>query len=173
MIFPNKYIAAGTEYADLEHFVPAPIFRKKFTASGTVKAEIIIGAAGFYKLFINGKNITKGELAPYISNTEDIVYYDRYDVTDLISLSLRCVQALLTVRAALQSLKPTKALRCAHPPYFLTITAAANITTQGLKRTTSIYPIMMTAALKMQFQCPRLRVKKDFARLSPCGFIKN
>ena len=95
MIFPNKYIAAGTEYADLEHFVPAPIFRKKFTASGTVKAEIIIGAAGFYKLFINGKNITKGELAPYISNTEDIVYYDRYDVTDLISEGENVIAVLL------------------------------------------------------------------------------
>lgn len=95
MIFPNKYIAAGTDYADLEHFVPAPIFRKKFTASGTVKAEIIIGAAGFYKLFINGTNITKGELAPYISNTEDIVYYDRYDVTDLISEGENVIAVLL------------------------------------------------------------------------------
>ncbi len=95
MIFPNCYIAANTDYADLEHFVPAPIFRKKFTSSNTVKAEIIIGAAGFYRLFVNGNDVTKGELAPYISNPEDIVYYDRYDISDFISEGENVIAVLL------------------------------------------------------------------------------
>lgn len=76
MIYPDSFISAGYEYADIEHFLAAPFFRKKFTAAKTVKAEIVIGAAGFYRLFINGKDITKGELAPYISNPDDLVYYD-------------------------------------------------------------------------------------------------
>ena len=67
MDFLVNFIAAGYDYTDLEHFVPAPLFRKKFTAHKTAKAEIVIGAAGFYKLFLNGRDITKGELAPYIS----------------------------------------------------------------------------------------------------------
>ena len=36
-------------------------------------------AAGFYKFFVNGKDITKGELAPYISNPDELVCYDRTD----------------------------------------------------------------------------------------------
>ena len=81
MDFPVNFIAAGYDYTNFENFVPAPFFRKKFTAGKTAKAEILIGVAGFYKLFLNGKDITKGELAPYISNPDHIVYYDAYDVT--------------------------------------------------------------------------------------------
>lgn len=64
MNFPVNFIAAGYDYADLDHFVSAPLFRKKFIAEKTVMAEIVIGAAGFYRLFINGHDVTKGELAP-------------------------------------------------------------------------------------------------------------
>ena len=55
MDFPQAFISAGAEYADIGHFVPAPFFRKKFTAEKTETAEIIIGAAGFYRLFLNGR----------------------------------------------------------------------------------------------------------------------
>lgn len=95
MIYPNSFIAAGNDYADIEHFVAAPFFRKRFTASKTIHAEIVIGAAGFYKLFLNGRDITKGELAPYISNPDDIIYYDCYDVTDYIYKGENVVAVLL------------------------------------------------------------------------------
>lgn len=95
MNYPNNYIAAGYEYAQMEHFVPAPLFRKKFIAQKTEASEIIIGAAGFYRLFVNGKDITKGFLAPYISNPDDIVYYDRYDVSGLISEGENVIAVLL------------------------------------------------------------------------------
>ena len=95
MIYPDSFIAAGYDYADIEHFISAPFFRKKFTARETAKAEIVIGAAGFYKLFVNGKDITKGELAPYISNTDDIVYYDSYDVSNYINEGENVVAVLL------------------------------------------------------------------------------
>lgn len=95
MDFPQAFISAGAEYADIEHFVPAPFFRKKFTAGKTETAEIIIGAAGFYRLFLNGKDITKGFLAPYISNPDDIIYYDRYDVSGLINEGENIIAVLL------------------------------------------------------------------------------
>lgn len=95
MIYPDSFIAAGYECADIEHFVSAPFFRKKFTAKKNSKVEIIIGVAGFYRLFINGKDITKGELAPYISNPDDIVYYDSYDVSDYINEGENVVAVLL------------------------------------------------------------------------------
>lgn len=95
MNYPNTFISAGRDYANIEHFVPAPFFRKKFTAEKTETAEIIIGAVGFYRLFINGKDITKGELAPYISNPDDIVYYDCYDVSGLINEGENVIAVLL------------------------------------------------------------------------------
>ena len=73
----------------------APFFRKKFTALKTVRAVIVIGAAGFYRLFVNGKDITKGELAPYISNPDGLVYYDHYDVSDYINEGENVVAVLL------------------------------------------------------------------------------
>lgn len=39
MDYPNSFIAARNEYADIEHFVAAPFFRKKFTALKTSRAE--------------------------------------------------------------------------------------------------------------------------------------
>ena len=95
MIYPDYFIAAGYEYADIERFVAAPFFRKLFTALKTVRAEIVIGAAGFYRLFVNGKDITKGELAPYISNPDDLVYYDNYDVSDYINEGENIIAVLL------------------------------------------------------------------------------
>lgn len=95
MDFPQVFISAGAEYADIGHFVPAPFFRKKFTAEKTETVEIIIGAAGFYRLFLNGKDITKGFLAPYISNPDDIIYYDRYDVSGLINEGENIIAVLL------------------------------------------------------------------------------
>lgn len=95
MNYPNNYIAAGYQYAEMERFVSAPFFRKKFIAEKIKTAEISIGVAGFYRLFINGKDITKGELAPYISNPDDIVYYDRYDVSGIIAKGENVLAVLL------------------------------------------------------------------------------
>ena len=43
----------------------------------------------------NGKDITQGFLAPYISNPDDIVYYDRYDVSGLINEGENIIAVLL------------------------------------------------------------------------------
>ena len=80
MKFPKCFIKATNEFNTPQKFVAAPFFRKVFTVSETAEAQIKIGSCGFYKLFINGENITKGALAPYISNPDDIVYFDRYTV---------------------------------------------------------------------------------------------
>ncbi len=95
MNLPQAFIFAGKEYADIGHFVSAPFFRKKFTVERPKSAEIIIGVAGFYRLFLNSKDITKGFLAPYISSPDDIVYYDRYDVSGLINEGENIIAVLL------------------------------------------------------------------------------
>lgn len=80
MKFPDNFICATREYNDFGHFVPAPCLRRAFLSQGG-SAELVITAGGFYDLFLNGKHITKGALAPYIANPDDLVYYDRYDLT--------------------------------------------------------------------------------------------
>ncbi len=76
-----NFIAATTEYNTLEKAVPAPYLRKSFICENECKGNLKIAACGFYELYINGKRITKGYLAPYISNTDDYIYYDEYEVS--------------------------------------------------------------------------------------------
>ncbi len=80
MNFPKNFIKATNDFNTRQKFVAAPYFRKVFTVDSAADAQIKIAACGFYKLFINGEDITKGALAPYISNPDDIVYYDSYTV---------------------------------------------------------------------------------------------
>ncbi len=81
MQFSSKFVCEDRERSTYEKHVSAPIFRKSITIMGKVsRAEILICGLGFYDLFINGKKITKGYLAPYISNTDHITYYDHYDL---------------------------------------------------------------------------------------------
>lgn len=96
MIYSGKFIKANNELCDFDNYVPAPYFRKKFKlAFKPEKAEITICGLGFYELYINGKNITKGPLAPYISNCDDICYYDNYDIADLLNEGDNVIAVLL------------------------------------------------------------------------------
>ena len=76
-----RFIKATEEYNTFENNVPAPYLRKSFYSDIETTGSIKIAACGFYKLYINGKDITKGYLAPYISNTDDYIYYDEYSVS--------------------------------------------------------------------------------------------
>lgn len=80
-----QYIAAGAEYSTRQKHVNAPLFRREFSMEGKPKKAVLrIACVGFYRLFLNGKEITKGYLAPYISNCNDTVYYDDYEVSGLL-----------------------------------------------------------------------------------------
>ena len=81
MTFSSSFISANQEVADFDNQVNAPLFRKTFSVDKLPeKAELTICGLGFYELYINGQNITKGPLSPYISNTDQICYYDLYDI---------------------------------------------------------------------------------------------
>lgn len=81
MNFPKHFIKATEAFTTFEEHIPAPYFRKEFSADAGGSGEIVITACGFYELYCNGERITKGALAPYISNPDDLVYYDRYTVS--------------------------------------------------------------------------------------------
>lgn len=73
-----------------------PYLRKNFNvASLPERAEITICGLGFYELYINGANVTKGRLAPYISNPDDVLYYDVYRVEAHLRKGKNTVAVLL------------------------------------------------------------------------------
>ncbi len=96
MKFSKKFIRANARMCNFEHHEPAPYFRKSFTLQSVPQnAEITICGLGFYELYINGKNITKGPLAPYINNPHDLLYYDNYKVAEYLIPGKNTIGVLL------------------------------------------------------------------------------
>ena len=84
--FSTNFVCASRERATFNKQFPSPVFRRSFTLESVpAYAEILISGIGFYDLYVNGKKITKGIIAPYISNTDDIVYYDLYDLVPYLN----------------------------------------------------------------------------------------
>ncbi len=76
----DRFISASKEYCTYEKSVCSPYFKRLFRAENAEAATLNICGLGFYDVFINGSKITKGILAPYISNPDHICYYDSYDI---------------------------------------------------------------------------------------------
>lgn len=86
-IFSKKFICATKEYNTYDRHIPSPYFKKIFTLESKPSlATLTICACGFYELYVNGQKITKGILAPYISNPDHIIYYDKYDILPLVNV---------------------------------------------------------------------------------------
>lgn len=96
MLLSKKFIRAGKKICTFEQPLAAPYFRKSFSLDFVPdKAELTVCGLGFYELYLNGKNITKGALAPYISNTNDVCYYDCYDVKEQLVVGENVIGVLL------------------------------------------------------------------------------
>ncbi len=77
----DHFICRDKNRGTLREPIPAPLFRKTFSVGREVRAaRLTFCGLGFYRLYLNGADITRGILAPYISNTDDCVYVDVYDV---------------------------------------------------------------------------------------------
>lgn len=96
MRYSKNFIQRSAVFNTYDRHVPAPYFRKKFSLSEKPRqAEISVCGLGFYRLWLNGKEITKGMLSPYISNPDDILYYDAYDVAALLEKGDNVIALLL------------------------------------------------------------------------------
>ena len=84
MYFSEQFICASFTKNQYEKHVNAPLFRRVFYVYNKAKSVLTICGLGFYRVFINGKELTKGRLAPYISNSDNVVYYDTYNVDKYI-----------------------------------------------------------------------------------------
>ncbi len=91
-----QFIKATDKYCSLGEHIPAPIFRRSFVIGGDVlSAEAKIAVKGFYELYVNGENITRGLLAPYISNPDHVIYLDSYDIAPYLKRGKNAVAVIL------------------------------------------------------------------------------
>ena len=96
MQYSARFIKATRELCDFDRHVPAPYIRKAFSLDfEPEQAEITICGLGFYELYVNGRNVTKGPLAPYISNPDDVRCYDRYDLSGLLAKGVNALGIIL------------------------------------------------------------------------------
>ncbi len=83
-MFSTKFICATENFSTYSNPVPAPYVRKSFDLQNFSNAKAVVCGLGFYEFYVNGTRITKGKLAPYISNPDQVCYYDEYNVTSLL-----------------------------------------------------------------------------------------
>ncbi len=92
----KQFIKSTEKYSTLSEFVPAPLFRKSFQTNKAVTcATLSVCGLGFYRLYINGTEITKGHIAPYISNPDHICYYDTYDIASFLNTGTNVIGVIL------------------------------------------------------------------------------
>lgn len=83
--FSTKFIAATKEMSSLYRAVPSPYLRKTLSLDKKVKTAILtVCGLGFYRFWLNGEECTKGFLSPYITNPDNILDYDQYDITSVL-----------------------------------------------------------------------------------------
>lgn len=91
-----QFIKATDKYCTREEHLAAPIFRRAFELDGDVSAaELKITVTGFYELYVNGENITRGLLAPYISNPDHLLYLDTYDIAPYLRPGKNAIAVIL------------------------------------------------------------------------------
>ena len=91
-----QFITASEKYCTLEEHIAAPIFRRAFNIDSAVNAaSLSITANGFYELYVNGENITRTLLAPYISNPNHLLYLDAYDIAPYLKVGKNAIAVIL------------------------------------------------------------------------------
>lgn len=108
-----RWIAALDDpYPDSTLTFPAPFFRKEFAARKDIKRAVAyVSGLGFYEMYLNGRKVGDHVLAPAVSNydTREIpkilyhyddqstqrVYYNAFDVTDMLQKGENTVGAIL------------------------------------------------------------------------------
>lgn len=92
----GKFIKANNEYTRKDKAVPAPYIRRGFELDFAPKtAKLTVASSGFYELYVNGKNITKGYLAPYISNPDHMICSDEYDLVPYLKKGKNAIGLIL------------------------------------------------------------------------------
>ena len=86
MKLSRNFISANTAMCELTAWVAAPYLRKNVSLEKTpIKAELSVCGLGFYRFWLDGEELTRGHMSPYISASDDVMDYDVYDLTDKLA----------------------------------------------------------------------------------------
>ena len=81
----NAMSNSGESQTELHTRLAARYLRKDFQASSHIdRATLYISGLGYYQAFLNGKSVSEDLLTPSITFYSETVYYNTYDVTDLL-----------------------------------------------------------------------------------------
>jgi alpha-L-rhamnosidase len=95
MQFNAKFIKTATPFVkEYSEKAPAPMFRKKFTAK-TGKAKLYVCGLGYGYYYLNGKAVTSDLLTAPASEYHKAVWYNVYDVTELLKEGENVFAAML------------------------------------------------------------------------------
>lgn len=95
-MFSERFVAATKEYCTFEKHIAAPYMRKTFQLEALPrKCNLTICGLGIYRLYVNGKDITYSYFAPYISNPDDVLYYNQYDILEHLQVGKNAITVLL------------------------------------------------------------------------------
>lgn len=87
---------APTEDSDFFEDNPAPLFRKPFQLSGSVKsARLYISSLGYYRASLNGELVGDQHLDPLWTRPDKRVFYSTYDVTKNLTSNKNCLGVTL------------------------------------------------------------------------------
>ncbi len=81
-MFNAKFIKSKENFIKTESI--APIFRRKFTLKSFADAKLKVCGLGFGYFYLNGKIITEDLFTAPVSTYENLVWYNVYDVTELL-----------------------------------------------------------------------------------------
>ncbi len=79
-----KYIKAQEKPSEFSFYDPAPMFRKEFEVDNPREAHVFVQSPGFAKYYINGTDITEDLFISPVSDYNKILWYNEYDVSDLL-----------------------------------------------------------------------------------------
>jgi len=95
-VITRKFISSGFGAGSLEKPHPAPLIRKSFNIEAPPKkATLTVTGIGFYRLFVNGREITRGLLSPYITDPGHVVAFDRYDIKPHLTVGENVIGLIL------------------------------------------------------------------------------
>jgi len=94
--FDELFTARDDHFGGQDRLRPCRELRKTFTCEGRPRrARLYATAHGVYEVMVNGRRAGRNQLAPEISTYPDRLYYQTYDVTDLLQAGTNEVVATL------------------------------------------------------------------------------
>ena len=96
-IFENaKYIKAQPAPSNFSLYDPLPLFRREFEIDEAVlQATVCLQAPAFAEVYINGQKITKDIFISPVSDYRKILWYNIYDVTNLLQSGKNVIGVLV------------------------------------------------------------------------------